>query len=104
MPRITDFVAAAERVHAAWGGVDVVINNAGVATAGDMDTASLSDWEWVLDINLWGPIHGCHVFTPILREAGYGGIINVASAAALLSVWAMLAAWSSSAVATRRTS
>lgn len=36
----------------------------------------------MLGINLWGPIHGCHVFTPILREAGDGGIINVASAAA----------------------
>jgi short-subunit dehydrogenase len=47
---------------------------------------SLDDWRWVLDINLWGPINGCHVFAPILKEAGYsgqlGGIINVASAAA----------------------
>ena len=43
----------------------------------------LDDWEWTLGINLWGVIHGCHVFTPILREAGLpGGIINVASAAA----------------------
>ena len=36
----------------------------------------------MLGINLWGPIHACHVFAPILREAGYGGIIDVASAAA----------------------
>ncbi len=43
----------------------------------------LDDWNWVLDINLWGPIHGCHVFAPILRDAGRpAGIINVASAAA----------------------
>ena len=41
----------------------------------------LPDWEWTIGINLWGVIHGCHVFTPTLREAGYGGIINVASAA-----------------------
>ena len=40
---------------------------------------SLDDWNWVLSINLWGPIHGCHVFAPILREARYGGIINVAA-------------------------
>ena len=45
-------------------------------------TPTIDDWNWVLGINLWGPIHGCHVFAPILREAGYGGIINVASAAA----------------------
>ena len=62
----------------------LVINNAGVGAGGSMigDT-DLDDWTWVLDINLWGPIHGCHVFAPILREAGRpAGIINVASAAA----------------------
>jgi NAD(P)-dependent dehydrogenase (short-subunit alcohol dehydrogenase family) len=61
----------------------LVINNAGVGAGGTaIGETSLDDWNWVLSINLWGPIHGCHVFTPILREAGYGGIINVASAAA----------------------
>jgi NAD(P)-dependent dehydrogenase (short-subunit alcohol dehydrogenase family) len=61
----------------------VVINNAGVGAGGTaIGESSLDDWGWVLDINLWGPIHGCHVFAPILRQAGYGGIINVASAAA----------------------
>jgi NAD(P)-dependent dehydrogenase (short-subunit alcohol dehydrogenase family) len=61
----------------------LVINNAGVGAGGHpVGEVSLDDWNWVLGINLWGPIHGCHVFAPILREAGYGGIINVASAAA----------------------
>jgi NAD(P)-dependent dehydrogenase (short-subunit alcohol dehydrogenase family) len=62
----------------------VVINNAGVGAGGHpIGEASLDDWNWVLDINLWGPIHGCHVFAPILRDAGQpAGIINVASAAA----------------------
>ncbi len=61
----------------------LVINNAGVGAGGTaIGDAPLDDWKWVLGINLWGPIHGCHVFAPILREAGYGGIINVASAAA----------------------
>ncbi|WP_137148748.1 SDR family oxidoreductase [Mycolicibacterium sp. CR10] len=62
----------------------LVINNAGVGAGGSMigDT-DLTDWNWVLNINLWGPIHGCHVFAPILRDAGRpAGIINVASAAA----------------------
>ncbi|MCV7151954.1 SDR family NAD(P)-dependent oxidoreductase [Mycolicibacterium pyrenivorans] len=62
----------------------LVINNAGVAAGGSTigDTA-LADWTWVLNVNLWGPIHGCHVFVPILRDAGRpAGIINVASAAA----------------------
>jgi NAD(P)-dependent dehydrogenase (short-subunit alcohol dehydrogenase family) len=61
----------------------LVINNAGVGAGGTaIGETSLDDWNWVLSINLWGPINGCHVFTPVLRDAGYGGIINVASAAA----------------------
>lgn len=65
----------------------LVINNAGVGAGGAaIGDAALDDWAWTLDINLWGPIHGCHVFTPILRDAEPSrtprGIINVASAAA----------------------
>jgi NAD(P)-dependent dehydrogenase (short-subunit alcohol dehydrogenase family) len=60
----------------------LVINNAGVGAGGlPVGETSLDDWKWTLGINLWGVIHGCHVFTPVLREAGEGGIINVASAA-----------------------
>jgi NAD(P)-dependent dehydrogenase (short-subunit alcohol dehydrogenase family) len=62
----------------------VVINNAGVGAGGlPIGEVSIDDWTWVLNVNLWGPIHGCHVFAPILRDARQpGGIINVASAAA----------------------
>lgn len=65
----------------------LVINNAGVGAGGAaIGDAPLDDWAWTLGINLWGPIHGCHVFTPILRDAAPSrtprGIINVASAAA----------------------
>ena len=66
------------------GAPTVVINNAGVGAGGlPIGEVDLDDWNWVLNVNLWGPIHGCHVFAPILRESGQpGGIINVASAAA----------------------
>jgi NAD(P)-dependent dehydrogenase (short-subunit alcohol dehydrogenase family) len=65
----------------------LVINNAGVGAAGPpIGELSLDDWRWVLSVNLWGAIHGCHVFAPILRSAEPSniprGIINVASAAA----------------------
>jgi NAD(P)-dependent dehydrogenase (short-subunit alcohol dehydrogenase family) len=65
----------------------LVINNAGVGSGGaPIGELPLDDWHWVLGINLWGPIHGCHVFVPILRSAEPSnrprGIINVASAAA----------------------
>ncbi|MGH3674135.1 MAG: SDR family NAD(P)-dependent oxidoreductase [Mycobacterium sp.] len=78
---VRDLAAAAQN----WfdGPPTVVVNNAGVGAGGTpIGDASLDDWSWVLGVNLWGPIHGCHVFTPILKEAGRGGIINVASAAA----------------------
>ncbi len=63
-----------------------MINNAGVGSGGaPIGELPLEDWHWVLGINLWGPIHGSHVFAPILRTGDSGvprGIINVASAAA----------------------
>jgi short-subunit dehydrogenase len=61
--------------------VTLVINNAGVGVGGPIGEVPLKDWRWCLKVNLWGVIHGCHFFAPKLRELGYGGIINVASAA-----------------------
>jgi NAD(P)-dependent dehydrogenase (short-subunit alcohol dehydrogenase family) len=74
----------------------LVINNAGVGSGGaPIGELPLDDWHWVLGINLWGPIHGCHVFAPILRTAEPSnrprGIINVASAAAFGAVPSMAA-------------
>ncbi|MCV7314884.1 SDR family NAD(P)-dependent oxidoreductase [Mycolicibacillus parakoreensis] len=63
----------------------LVVNNAGVGAGGtSIGTMPIDDWTWTLGVNLWGPIHGCHVFTPVLRAAHGNqprGIINVASAA-----------------------
>ncbi|EUA26431.1 short chain dehydrogenase family protein [Mycobacterium intracellulare 1956] len=86
--RFDDVQALAEQSQAWFGAPPtLVINNAGVGAGGAaIGEAPLEDWLWALGINLWGPIHGCHVFTPILREAerlrAPRGIINVASAAA----------------------
>ena len=62
--------------------VTLVVNNAGVGLGGPIGEVTLEDWRWCMNINLWGVIHGCHYFAPKLRDLGYGGIINVASAAA----------------------
>ena len=83
--QIDDVHRLAKEAQDFFGGPpSLVINNAGVGAGGaPIGGIDLDDWQWTLGINLWGPIHGCHVFTPILREAGRpGGIINVASAAA----------------------
>ena len=86
---VFDEVVALAKEAQAWFGAPptLVINNAGVGAGGaPIGEIPLDAWTWVLGINLWGPIHGCQVFTPILREAGPAhadrGIINVASAAA----------------------
>ncbi|HEY2773115.1 MAG TPA: SDR family NAD(P)-dependent oxidoreductase [Candidatus Binatia bacterium] len=67
------------------GGVDLLVNNAGVAVAGPVGVVPLADWEWILGINLWGVLYGCHYFLPRFRSQGSGHILNVASAAGLLS-------------------
>jgi NAD(P)-dependent dehydrogenase (short-subunit alcohol dehydrogenase family) len=76
----------AEVVHAEVGAVDVLVNNAGVGLGGGFLDTSLEDWDWILSINLWGVIHGCHSFIPQMVAANRGGhIVNVASAAGLLA-------------------
>jgi hypothetical protein len=95
--RFDDVCTLAERSQSWFGAAPtLVINNAGVGAGGAaIGDVSLDDWVWTLGVNLWGPIHGCHVFTPILREAGPSpaprGIINVASAAAFGSAPGMAA-------------
>ena len=77
--------AAALAVRDAWGGVDVVVNNAGVSAYGDMETIPLERWRWIMDINLMGCIYGCKTFIPMLAQQGGGHIVNVASYLAFLS-------------------
>jgi len=85
---VTDFAqweAARATVTSAWSGLDLLINNAGVAVAGRVGEIPLENWRWLLDINLWGVVYGCHVFVPMMREANSGFVMNVASSAGLLS-------------------
>jgi NAD(P)-dependent dehydrogenase (short-subunit alcohol dehydrogenase family) len=65
--------------------IDLVVNNAGISCGGLVGEVSIADWRKTLDVDLWGVIYGCHVFTPILRRQGHGAILNVASAAGLLA-------------------
>lgn len=75
----------AERVRAEHGVPDIVVNNAGIGMSGPFLDTSIEDWERVIDVNLWGVIHGCRAFAPMLAERAEGGqIVNLASAAAYL--------------------
>lgn len=75
--------ALAEKSEQWLGGpVDLVINNAGVGVGGQpIGEIPIEDWHWTVGVNMWGVIHGCHVFAPRLRALGRGGIINVCSTA-----------------------
>jgi NADP-dependent 3-hydroxy acid dehydrogenase YdfG len=77
--------ALVDFVDGEYGRIDLLVNNAGVATGGMLGDTPLEDWQWVLEINLMGVVRGCHHFVGRFREQGFGHIVNVAS-------WAGLAA------------
>ncbi|MFJ1972727.1 SDR family oxidoreductase [Streptomyces sp. NPDC087903] len=73
----------AGKVAAEYGVVDVLVNNAGIGLSGSFFDTTAEDWKKVLDVNLWGVIHGCRLFGKQMAERGQGGhIVNTASAAA----------------------
>ncbi|GHD32930.1 short chain dehydrogenase [Streptomyces violarus] len=73
----------AEKVTLEYGVVDVLVNNAGIGLSGSFFDTTPEDWRKVLDVNVWGVIHGCRLFGGRMAERGQGGhIVNVASAAA----------------------
>jgi NAD(P)-dependent dehydrogenase (short-subunit alcohol dehydrogenase family)/pimeloyl-ACP methyl ester carboxylesterase len=75
----------AAKVAAEHGVVDVLVNNAGIGLSGSFFETTPEDWRKVLDVNLWGVIHGCRLFGRQMAERGQGGhIVNTASAAAFL--------------------
>jgi NAD(P)-dependent dehydrogenase (short-subunit alcohol dehydrogenase family) len=78
-------------IVAHYGGVDIVINNAGVTVVDTFEDISYEDFEWIMSINLWGAVYGSKTFLPHLRKAPEGYLANISS------IWGMLAAPSQSA-------
>lgn len=73
----------AKQVRADYDVPDIVVNNAGIGMAGPFLDTTVADWQRILDVNLWGVIHGSRLFGQQLLERGQGGtLVNVASAAA----------------------
>jgi NAD(P)-dependent dehydrogenase (short-subunit alcohol dehydrogenase family) len=93
--KLEDVERFAANTVAEFGQVDVVINNAGVIAWNPIDALSIDDWRWVLDVNLWGVIHGVHVFLPILeRQGSEGHIVNVSSVGGVLADTPFMATYS----------
>ena len=72
---------------AAWAGadavIDVLVNNAGIASGGPMIETTMAEWREMLEINLLGVVRGCRAFLPGMLERGRGQILNIASFAGL---------------------
>lgn len=76
------FGAALQSFVAATGGLDLMINNAGVAVAGSVAATPIADWRWALEINVIGVAIGCRLALPVMARGNGGLVINIASAAA----------------------
>ena len=79
-----DWAAALAHVEEHWDGLDMLVNNAGVAAGGRIDFLTMDDWRWITEINLFGAVRGCRTFTPLFKRQGSGHIVNTASMAGLV--------------------
>ncbi|MFJ9317928.1 SDR family NAD(P)-dependent oxidoreductase [Pimelobacter simplex] len=80
------FTAYAAEVAGHFGQVNVVVNNAGVALAGDVVDLDYDDMEWIVGINFWGVVHGTKEFLPHLIASGDGHVVNLSSLFGLLAM------------------
>jgi NAD(P)-dependent dehydrogenase (short-subunit alcohol dehydrogenase family) len=69
----------AEEAALHHGGVDIIINNAGVALGDFLESVPLEDFEWLMGINFWGVVYGTMAFLPLLKKRPEGHVVNISS-------------------------
>jgi NAD(P)-dependent dehydrogenase (short-subunit alcohol dehydrogenase family) len=79
-----DWASARDEVERLWGGLDVLVSNAGIAVGGRLDVATVEEWQRGLDVNLLGTVRGLRAFTPLFKEQRSGHLVTVASLAGLV--------------------
>ena len=79
-----DWARALAHVEETWGGLDVLVNNAGIAGGGRLDRSTLAEWQRLVDVNLLGVVRGTTTFVPMLKRQRSGRIVNIASLAGLV--------------------
>lgn len=85
---VTDRLAWDEAVAAArerLGGLDVLVNNAGMGVVGNIETCAFADWQRCFSVNVDSIFHGCQAALPLMREHAPGSIINISSIAGLIA-------------------
>lgn len=83
--KLADIQRLADATMDAYGGVNVLCNNAGISVSAALHSLTLEDWEWVLGVDLWGPIYGVKVFLPLIEEQDWGHISSTASISGLIA-------------------
>jgi NAD(P)-dependent dehydrogenase (short-subunit alcohol dehydrogenase family) len=76
-------LVAIQRFARDCGRIDYLFNNAGIGTGGEVDEIPLAEWHRVVDVNIWGVVHGVRAAYPLMRKQGFGHIVNTASLAGL---------------------
>jgi NAD(P)-dependent dehydrogenase (short-subunit alcohol dehydrogenase family) len=75
----------ADEIEKKFGGLQVLVNNAGVGLQAPASTGTLNDWEWGLGVNLWGPIYGVHTYVPRMLASKQGAhIVTTTSTSGIL--------------------